>query len=174
MNYRYIGDFNTDSITTKLQDITQENWEEFNLRQVIYQAHRQTLTIPILFHHVFDPLSVTADPKWSSLFSDELSTLKELGKNTYGKGNVFRAMLVNLKAGGLIPQHIDTSIIKGETHRVHIPIITNDDVIFKVGDELKNMKQGECWEIYNLEQHHGVNNYSSTDRIHLIFDYLVE
>ena len=176
MNYRYIGDFDTDSIVTKLKDITQEDWEDFNFRADQEKVHRQTLTIP-LFYYFYAGTDqerlITTDEKWSILFTDELNTLKDIGANAYPKGGLIRCLLVKLEAGGRIPLHIDTWInpSANSIHRVHIPVITNDDVIFSVGGELKNMKKGECWEINNLEEKHGVNNYSSTDRVHLIFDW---
>ena len=173
MNYIYIGEFNTDSIVAKLKDITQEDWEAFNFRQDNFNVHHQTLTIPLFYYWYVDDLLLAGDEKWTKLFNDELHLVKDIGYNAYGKGGMIRCILVKLAAGGRICQHIDNKMSPeaNAIHRVHIPIITNDDVIFKIGGELKNMKKGECWEINNLEKQHGVNNYSSVDRIHLIFDY---
>ena len=55
-------------------------------------------------------------------------------------------------------------------HRVHIPLVTNDKVIFTIGGEDRHLKLGEVIEIDNLTEHSVVNN-GSTDRIHLLIDF---
>jgi aspartyl/asparaginyl beta-hydroxylase (cupin superfamily) len=57
-------------------------------------------------------------------------------------------------------------------NRVHIPIITNKDVFFKIEDQIKQLKEGEMWEINNSERLHSVENNSNKDRIHLIIDWI--
>ena len=57
---------------------------------------------------------------------------------------------------------------------MHIPIITNKKVYFSVGEEKKNLKSGEMWEINNSKKSHAVKNNSKEDRIHLIIDWIVE
>ena len=54
--------------------------------------------------------------------------------------------------------------------RTHIPIITNDLVTFTIGGETKQLKEGEIWEINNINEH-SVDNNSNENRIHLILDY---
>jgi len=54
---------------------------------------------------------------------------------------------------------------------VHIPITTNDKVVFTVDGEKKNMQVGEFWEIDN-SQDHSVENQGNEDRIHLIVDWM--
>ena len=56
-------------------------------------------------------------------------------------------------------------------HRIHVPIITNDEVVFSVGGEELNMREGEMWEINNATLH-AVENRSEQDRIHLIVDWV--
>jgi tetratricopeptide (TPR) repeat protein len=56
-------------------------------------------------------------------------------------------------------------------HRIHLPIVTNEDVVFHVGGEEINMHAGELWEINNGTVH-GVENRGTEDRIHLIVDWM--
>jgi aspartyl/asparaginyl beta-hydroxylase (cupin superfamily) len=56
-------------------------------------------------------------------------------------------------------------------NRIHIPIITNNEVYFTVGGERKNLKDGEMWQINNNNKMHSVENNSNQDRIHLITDW---
>jgi hypothetical protein len=53
--------------------------------------------------------------------------------------------------------------------RIHIPVITNPDVIFYCGEEQINMKAGESW-IFNAWCRHRVFNGGDKDRVHLVID----
>jgi aspartyl/asparaginyl beta-hydroxylase (cupin superfamily) len=77
-----------------------------------------------------------------------------------------------LKSNSKIDKHIDAGKSLSICHRVHIPIITNKNVLFEIDNEIKNLKEGEMWEINNSEKIHSVVNNSNTDRIHLIVDWI--
>ncbi|MEP6552045.1 MAG: aspartyl/asparaginyl beta-hydroxylase domain-containing protein [Ferruginibacter sp.] len=78
--------------------------------------------------------------------------------------------LMKLNAGAVIKDHmdLDMNFEAGET-RFHIPVQTNEAVNFFIEDELIPMKEGECWYL-NLSLNHRVNNWGTTDRIHLVID----
>lgn len=82
-----------------------------------------------------------------------------------------RVMLVNLKAGGSIDAHRDEGDYAAKRNRYHIPITTNPNVKFVVGDrpEVFNLEVGYIYQLANKEMH-GVFNQGDTDRIHLVFD----
>ena len=44
-------------------------------------------------------------------------------------------ILAKLAAGDTIPKHTDAGFSLLHCHRVHLPIITNDNVVFSVGGE---------------------------------------
>ncbi|MEO1052775.1 MAG: aspartyl/asparaginyl beta-hydroxylase domain-containing protein [Bacteroidota bacterium] len=78
--------------------------------------------------------------------------------------------LLNLKAGSHIKPHKDPGLCYAENaFRLHIPITTNDKVVFQVGEELAEMLPGECW-YGDFNVIHSVANNGVTDRIHLIID----
>ena len=56
--------------------------------------------------------------------------------------------------------------------RLHIPIITNEDVQLLVNGENISMKPGECWYC-NFNEIHEVKNNSDLPRTHLIMDCVV-
>ncbi len=159
---------------TRIKKIISENnldWDEFDFRQQKYHVHKETKTIPILFDESFS-LTKT-ETKHYNLFCNELSVIEQKLKDIIDEdGYIFRAILVILPAGKEIKPHTD----KGESlrvpRRIHIPIITNQDCYFTVGDTTKNLKEGEIWEINNSGQRHSVSNGGYTDRIHLIVDWL--
>jgi mannose-6-phosphate isomerase-like protein (cupin superfamily) len=78
--------------------------------------------------------------------------------------------LMKLHAGATIKEHSDyeMNFEKGEA-RFHIPIQTNPGVSFFIENEKIPMKEGDCWYL-NLSLRHSVNNFGSTDRIHLVID----
>ncbi|KAF2517419.1 aspartyl/asparaginyl beta-hydroxylase domain-containing protein [Flavobacterium foetidum] len=78
--------------------------------------------------------------------------------------------LLRLGSGSEIKEHVDndTSYEDG-FFRIHIPIITNDEVFFYVDHKRVEMKMGECWYA-NFQLPHSVENKSSEPRIHLTLD----
>lgn len=70
-----------------------------------------------------------------------------------------------------IGQHIDRGYYLKTVHRLHIPIVTNPDVYFLIGDTKFHMEEGRVYEINN-QQRHGVSNSGDTQRIHLIVDII--
>lgn len=78
--------------------------------------------------------------------------------------------LLRLGPGSKIKEHVDndTSYEDG-FFRIHIPIITNDEVFFYVDKKRIPMKMGECWYA-NFQLPHSVENKSSEPRIHLTLD----
>ncbi|MEX6688789.1 aspartyl/asparaginyl beta-hydroxylase domain-containing protein [Danxiaibacter flavus] len=81
--------------------------------------------------------------------------------------------LLNLTSGSVIKPHKDADLAfeKGEA-RLHIPIFTNEKVLFYSEDELVPMREGECWYL-NANLIHSVENNSNSDRIHLVIDCMV-
>lgn len=83
-----------------------------------------------------------------------------------------RALLAKLPAGATIPVHVDHPPYFQRTLRVHVPIVTNDQVAMLSAGRAYAMKPGEVW-VLNNSTYHGVwNRHSSEARIHLICDFL--
>ncbi len=81
--------------------------------------------------------------------------------------------LLKLNAGAVIKEHKDAELCyeMGEI-RIHIPVVTNNEVGFYLDKERMNVKEGECWYM-NFNLPHSVNNKSKTARIHLVIDATV-
>jgi hypothetical protein len=82
-----------------------------------------------------------------------------------------RVFLAKLPAKKVITPHADWQEYLLVSRRNHIPVVTNANVHFTVGDETINMKTGEIWEINNSKVH-GVVNDGEDDRVHLIIDII--
>lgn len=81
--------------------------------------------------------------------------------------------------GGELRRHTDlvdedSGISDGKVARFHIPIITNDQVLFNSWDmhgvcHEVNMKVGECWYLDTRKPHRAING-GTTERTHLVID----
>ncbi len=85
-------------------------------------------------------------------------------------GEVFgRSRLMKLATANEVSLHVDLNYHWYSRVRIHIPVITNPDVIFFCGDEQINMRAGESW-IFNAWRRHRVTNGGDEDRVHLVID----
>ena len=107
----------------------------------------------------------------------ELKETVLLKKTPYFKEVIssFRAPLLSVRLlkldkGSVIKPHKDFNLGYADgTIRIHIPIITNKDVVFLLKGERIVMNQGECWYT-NVNYTHSVENQGNTDRVHLVID----
>ena len=167
-NFHKVGEFDTTKWLTELGRMTDKIWGEDHWRQEQYSVHRDTQTIPLVFDKEFvKPIKT----KHYKVFETSLMPLESLLSTHYGKGFTARLILTKLKPNGVIPEHRDIGRCFEITHRVHIPLVTNDDVLFTVGEETIIMQSGELWEINNANRLHSVINKSDRDRVHLIIDW---
>lgn len=80
---------------------------------------------------------------------------------------------LKLAPAGGIREHNDAMIgLDFDELRLHVPVLTNPDVEFIVGGERIVMLPGECWYA-NVNLPHSVTNRGTTDRVHLVFDAVV-
>lgn len=78
--------------------------------------------------------------------------------------------LLRLSVGAEIKPHKDYCLgYEDGCFRIHIPVITNDEVEFILDNKRLIMKEGECWYI-NANFTHSVANRGKEDRIHLVID----
>ncbi len=183
-NFFHIGDIEIDELKKLVQELTDEQWESFSIRQKRYEVHKDTQTIGLVYDLDFRHSHPTRLPTLKTfeaalrpaLFMtadhfEETETGQQLIKE-HGLGYFVRASLVNLKAGCSIAEHQDMNFSLTHSHRVHLPIVTNDGVLFTVGGETINMREGQLFEINNRRMHSVCNN-GSEDRVHLILDYVL-
>lgn len=88
----------------------------------------------------------------------------------YTSGEYPRVMLARMAPGGEIQPHRDGNPAAKWPHKIHVPIQTNDRVVFSVEGVPYYMAEGEAVEVNNMGVH-AVANGGDTDRIHLIFEY---
>ena len=183
-NFFHIGDIEIAELKNLVLNLTDEQWENFSLRQKRYEVHQHTQSIGLVYDPDFRHSHPTRLPTLD-MFEAELKPVlwmtadhfeetekgKQLIKDN-GMGYFVRATLVRLQAGGSIAEHRDMNFSLTHSHRVHLPIVTNDEVWFSVGSETINMREGQLYEINNRRLH-SVENKGSDDRVHLILDFVL-
>ena len=78
--------------------------------------------------------------------------------------------LMKLSPGSTIKEHRDHDLdLESGTVRLHVPIVTNDEVDFRLNGLRVVMQPGECWYL-RLSDPHSVENRGKCERIHLVID----
>ena len=85
-------------------------------------------------------------------------------------GEVFgRSRLMGLDGKCTVLEHRDVNYHWWSRVRIHIPILTNPDVLFYCSNTHVHMAPGETW-IFDSWQKHHVENNSNQFRVHLVID----
>lgn len=112
----------------------------------------------------------------TTLFMDVITEIEEMRKS-----KVLNLMVNVLPAGVLIPSHIDYipptqhQINTPTVERWHLPIYTNPDAYFWTSiNGIFHMPSGYWSGPIKYWKPHGVLNYGSTERVHLIVDMNTE
>lgn len=99
--------------------------------------------------------------------SNDITKLLDLN---YGNGTIYNVQFSLIPPNKKIKIHYDSGLHFSLSHRIHLPIITNEKVLFFIGDQEFNFKTNQLVEINNKKGHY-VENNSTKSRIHLIIDY---
>ena len=179
-----LGDIDVTRFAQQAAKITDAEWTADAFRQKTYEVHKQTQTIRLImdedgrhrdptYHPSYEIYKELVGPIEIFIRRQFEQTLKAKRlRKKHGRGYFIRMILVKLLANGSIPHHVDQGETLSKSHRMHLPIITNEQNLFSVGDTEIHMKAGQLWEINNRREH-GVVNGGSEDRTHLIIDYVL-
>ena len=99
-----------------------------------------------------------------SYIEDVIQDVTTLAANTYNVG-IGRVRLMRLKPKTCYTLHLDP-----EEFRFHIPLVTNDQSFFVIGDTIHRMKYIGQLYILKTNDWHTAVNASYIDRDHLVFD----
>jgi hypothetical protein len=81
--------------------------------------------------------------------------------------------LMRLTPGSVIKEHSDHDLCFEEgSVRLHVPVTTNDGVVFELNRRRVVLEAGSCWYL-RLSDPHRVANRGDADRIHLVIDATV-
>ncbi len=160
--------FDIAPLRQKVEQISEQEWAESG-REKRFHAHRKTQSL-ILASDNFKHLPPTWFPAFSRFESELRPVLESIAHFYGGEGAVLRVLLVRLTEGEVIDPHVDEGMSLLHCHRIHVPIITHDQVMFCVGGEKRHLAAGEIWEINNATVHF-VENFSNHARVHMIVDW---
>ena len=178
-----LGTFDVSALKTTVLGLDDAIWQADSSRQQVFDAHTSTQTLKLIadadFRHdnptvhppfrVFEPM---IEPFMQHIRSFYLQSLRQRSvAEKHGPGYFIRALLTRLGPSTEITQHVDDGYSLKRCHRIHVPIITSPQTVFRVGDTRFHMGEGEMWEINN-RRIHAVTNGGDVARIHLIMDYV--
>ena len=180
---QYLGRFDISELRGIVETFAEDMWTEDASRQAAFNAHLATQTIKLIadadfrhthptHHAAFTRLEPQIRPLMDHIRGFYLQTLRQRRvAEQHGAGYFVRALLTRLPAGAEIRPHIDDGESLKRCHRIHVPLISNPDSLFVVGNLRFHMPEGEMWEINNRRTH-AVHNAGAVARIHLILDYV--
>ncbi len=88
---------------------------------------------------------------------------------SFFRSPIARSRLMRLQGNCEATLHMDSNYYWHQRVRIHVPILTNDDVEFHCADKVINMRVGDCW-IFDTWKMHKVVNPRDDLRIHLVID----
>lgn len=164
------SEFDIEPLRQKVDQITEKTWSESD-RDEHFHVHRDTQSITLvefIAHKYDEPVELPIYKEFEDLLQPVIDHIADFYQDN---GFVVRILLAKLRAGCRIEEHVDSGYSLLAVHRVHIPVITNDETVFYVGGEQKHMRAGEFWEIDNGKAH-AVENRAAADRVHMIVDWM--
>lgn len=169
---RELGSVDTSELTTLVARTSETVWALENARKENqYEVLRDTRHIVFRFiEGNRDHRRFYSNPIWF-IWQRVLMPVMEQAVRPYQfRQPVFpKVMLARLAAGGVVTRHTDGLGSNLHTHKIHVPIQTNDRAWIEVGDQRFHLSSGHAYELNNLAPH-GAENAGTTDRIHLILE----
>jgi hypothetical protein len=150
---------------------SEDDWSAQQYRQKAYSVHEHTQSLVMVFCDGWPQMEVSRQPAWELLKDAAVPLMHGILAEHYPPGGtIIRAMAAKLKAGAIISPHRDTHMSFVNSHRIHVPITTNDGVRFMIDGKPHRFEVGRAYEINN-QKNHSVMNNGKQDRITFIFDY---
>jgi hypothetical protein len=170
--FTYVGYFqNFDRLVEKVSAFTDSVWNEYKERKITGGvASYPTDTIPLLYSPFATSAKELEFHKYHSLFKNDINAICLQVSEILGPVAEKQSIITRLLPGKSIKLHKDQGQITTKSHRVHLPITSNELCTFTVGDVSMNLRPGDIWIIDNTDRLHGVHNAGQSARIHLIVD----
>ena len=157
-------------------DAHKEMWSEITIRQEYPgSAHHDTECIFARGPEAFTPDKFFFDlgsydyPAMDRLADVLVPVLRPLLNDVLKVTELGRVLIVNLKAGGSVDEHIDEGTYADYFARFHVVISTNPYCYNITGGEPAHWAVGECWW-FDHKKPHAATNQGETDRVHIIID----
>ena len=176
--FRHIGTVDPEPLVRVIESFGEDAWNDFAVRQEVFEPHRRTQTIPLLFDLDGRHRHPTPWPRFAQIrpvLGPSLVAIREAnppGAGMPDNGYFIRIILTRLSPGSNIEPHQDGGYTLLRSHRYHLALTTNKLVEFEIDEKVQHLAAGEIWEINNRKTH-AVRNLSQEARIHMILDYVL-
>ena len=171
-NIRDLGAVDADRLVALTCRISPETWaEEDRHKENDFAVFHNTQHVVFRFiRENRDPEDFYANPSWD-IWKSVLMPIMQAAIAPYDFRNPQfpKAMLAKLTAGHQIDPHYDGAGSNQRVHKIHVPLVTNSDAEFLVGNGRFHLEVGKAYEVNNIVSH-GATNHGSEDRIHFIFE----
>lgn len=159
-----LGEVDVSNIEQEVNNLTPQQWIEWDVRQNKYRVHSKTESYPFMFSMYGEPPTVYNHNTivWKTI----IPVVSKL--ETFYNRKAGSIVLVRLKPNTNILPHTDGGWFV-DTHRIHIPIITDPRITFTLTNKKVHLKRGWIYELNNLVLH-SVENPTDIGRVHLMVD----
>lgn len=96
------------------------------------------------------------------------TSINQLLTETIGEGECIMFMFNLMNPHSQIGEHADERV--GSNKRIHIPIITHPDIMFRNNGDEVNMEVGKVY-LVDHSKLHSVDNPTEVERIHIMLDW---
>jgi quercetin dioxygenase-like cupin family protein len=170
-SFSYFGEFQDfDSLLLLVNKFEEDDWLAYKERKKtggIASAYSDTIPL------IYNPKIRNAKPVHHihyERFQRHVDAVIQAALPFIGGTKAVQAMLTRMKPQSTIARHKDRGEVTKASHRIHVPIITNQQCIFTIENDEKHLQAGSVWLIDNTDRFHSVRNDGNEHRIHLIVD----
>lgn len=171
-NVRLLGEVDSSRLTALARRVSAQTWAlEDERKENDFGVFHHTQHVVFRFiEGNRDPECNYANPSWDSWHPVLQPVIDEaIAPFGFRQPEIPKAMLAKLLAGNTIDPHRDGAGSNQRVHKIHVPLVTNPDVVFHVGGESFHLEVGKAYEVNNIVSH-GAANRGQEDRIHFIFE----
>ena len=170
---RCLGPVNMQELGDRILSQEPAAWAEQAIRQQMYEVHKDTESIVMLFCDESWPEGeIYKEAGWDKLSDVAMPLIDHIIETYYAPGGILlRAMAAKLKGRGRINAHRDSLRSFHMGHRIHVPITSSSGVRYTISGKPYAFEVGSAYELNN-QMKHSVLNMGSDDRISFIFDYV--
>lgn len=168
-----LGHVDSEPIAEELAKATQDEWEKYHY---LRHGHVSRYTIPLIWSSLYtkptEKMKRITIPEFEQFIPLCQPMIDAISK-AYPRSRILRMFFTRMSPGTEIRRHVDTSPSNRAVRRCHLPILTNEHVLFYIDGVNTHHPIGEAFEINNTVVH-GVTNDGETNRDHLMVDVLSE
>jgi hypothetical protein len=171
-HFKAVCDVDIAALVERIGCISDAEWDaESARRENNFEVFEETRHIIARFNRAVDvPEKYHENESWARWAEPVLPVMTAVASHyEMAEPDFPKVMFARLEAGGEIAPHRDIGLANHLTHKIHVPLVTNDRVRFWANGKSFQLPVGKAYELNNVGLH-SVRNDGAEDRIHLIFE----